>query len=160
MALIYLLAAPSLPFQTRDQAHLNDANVHRLAESTAALMYTALLSSVKQLPTSSFQWLVELRASPVALENWWNELCPDPVYVLATGYSSLHTARSCFLVENDGFVPGFILILNSTNFERRDLGFLQNIHSLCISTEFAPQKGKAPMETNESLYGEICPFFF
>ena len=62
-----------------------------------------------------------MRASPLALENLWNELCPDPVSVLATGYSLLRTARSCFLVENGGFVPGFILILNSTNFERRDM---------------------------------------
>ena len=41
----YLLAAPFLPLQTRDQTHLNDARVHRVAEGTAALMYTALPSS-------------------------------------------------------------------------------------------------------------------
>ena len=41
----YLLAAPFLELQTWDQTHLNDVRVHRVAEGTAALMYTALLSS-------------------------------------------------------------------------------------------------------------------
>ena len=41
----YLLAAPFLPLQTRDETHLNDARVHRVAEGTATLMYAALLSS-------------------------------------------------------------------------------------------------------------------
>ena len=41
----YLLAAPFFPIQTRDETHLNDACVHRVAEGTATLMYTALLSS-------------------------------------------------------------------------------------------------------------------
>ena len=41
----YLLAAPFFPLQTRDQTHLNDTPVYRAAEGTAALMYTALLSS-------------------------------------------------------------------------------------------------------------------
>ena len=41
----YQLAAPFRQLQAKDQTHLNDALVHRLAEGTAALMYTALLSS-------------------------------------------------------------------------------------------------------------------
>ena len=41
----YLLAAPFLELQTRDQTHLNDVRVHPVAKGTAALMYTALLSS-------------------------------------------------------------------------------------------------------------------
>ena len=41
----YLHAAPFLSLQTRDQAHLDNASVHRVGESTAALMYTVLLKS-------------------------------------------------------------------------------------------------------------------
>ena len=56
---------------------------------------------------------------------------------------------------NDGFVLGFVFILNSTNvkiiFESRDLGCIQNLYSLFLFTKFAAQKGKARMETTEGF---------
>ena len=37
------------------------------------------------------------------------------------------------------------------NFQRRDLGCIQNLYSLFLFTKFAAQKGKARMETIESF---------
>ena len=49
----YLLAAPFLPLQFRDRTYLNSERVHRVVEGTAALIFTALLSS--QVTTACLQ---------------------------------------------------------------------------------------------------------
>ena len=75
----YLLATPFLPLQTRDQTHLNDPCVHRVADGTATLMYTALRSSKSQVATACLHFSDysshESRSSR-------NELRSDPVSVL------------------------------------------------------------------------------
>ena len=76
----YLLAAPFLPLQTRHQTHLNGARVHRVAKGTAALMYTALLSS--QVATACLPVALDLR----------NELRSDPLSALATQCTRTATA--------------------------------------------------------------------
>ena len=85
----YLLAAPFLPL-TRDQTHLNDVGVHRVAEGTAALMYTALLSS--QVATACLHVSDCSSHESLALENLRNELRSDPVSPLATQCTRTATA--------------------------------------------------------------------
>ena len=92
----YLLAAPFLPLQTRDQTHLNDVSVYvyRIANSTAALMYIALLSNC-QASGHGFTSVTGRVMSPVALENFQNELHSDTASALATVYSVVRlTTRS------------------------------------------------------------------
>ena len=74
-----------------DQTHLNDARVHRVAKGTAALMYTALLSSTsgKRLIFTSVTVQV---TSHLALENLRNEMRSDPVSALATQCTRTATA--------------------------------------------------------------------
>ena len=68
-----ILAAPFLPLQTREQMHLNDTSVHQVAESTAALMYTALLSS-RKASGHSFTSVTGWVTKPEAFEKLRDEL--------------------------------------------------------------------------------------
>ena len=58
------------------------AHVHQVAEGTAALMYTALLSS------QGFTSVTVQVLRPAALENWRNDLRSDPVFAIATQCTS------------------------------------------------------------------------
>ena len=96
----YILAAPFFPLQTREQTHLNDTRIHQVAESTAALMYTALLSS-RQASGHGFTSVTGWVTKPVAFEMLRDELYSDPFlcWLIYTAYwdcVTVHTARSSF----------------------------------------------------------------
>ena len=84
----YLLAAPLLPLQTRDQTHLNDARTYSSRRDCIVDVHCSPLESCGHGFTSVTAQVM----SPVALENLLNELRSDPVSVQATQCTITSTA--------------------------------------------------------------------